>query len=204
MNAVLDFGTPPVRGLQATRDGRLVQLRPIRASDGALLEAFFSALSPATRHRRFHGGVNNVTPALLQRMTQPDPRHEMALLAIAVDAGRTRCVGEARYAAGDGPPGEREFALVVADAWQGAGLGSTMLRRLDRHARDQGVERLVGDVLADNAPMIALARRHGYAVQRHPTDARLLRMSRALEPARPVAAACPAWCCIDGMQLGCA
>jgi acetyltransferase len=166
--------------LRATRDGRLALLRAVRESDVALLDAFFNGLSQGSRRRRFHGGVRSLTPALLQHMTHPDPRQELALLAITLEAAQAVCIGEARYAVGDGPAAEREFALVVADHWQGAGLGSAMLHSLTGHAQAHGVERLVGDVLADNAAMIRMAQRNGYTVHTHPSDARLLRLTRAV------------------------
>lgn len=168
-----------------TADCRLVLLRSVRHGDEPLLEAFFGGLSPASRLRRFHSGVVAVPPGWLHRMTHPDPRHEWALIALAFDDDRPVCVGEARYALGDGPPGEREFALTVADAWQGAGLGGELLRRLAEHAGRHGVRRLVGDVLRDNLAMAALARRHGYTVRTSPYDARLLRATRDLEAGAP-------------------
>lgn len=108
---------------------------------------------------------------------------DQALLAIALVAGQLVCIGEAGYAVGDGPPGEREFALEEDNAWQGVGLGTAMLRSLARRARAHGVERLVGDVLRDNAAMLEPARRNGHAVRTHPSDPRLLRVTRALRAA---------------------
>jgi acetyltransferase len=133
--------------------------------------------------------VNSLPPSWLQWMVHPDPLRDVALLAIAVDGRHPVCVGEARYALGDGPAGEREFALVVADEWQGVGLGSELLRQLGHRAALQGVERLVGDVMRDNLPMIELARRHGYAVRTHRADPRLLQVARSMGDApRPGAA----------------
>jgi GNAT superfamily N-acetyltransferase len=92
-------------------------------------------------------------------------------------------VGEARYAVGDGLGCDREFALAVADPWQGQGIGSRLLRELTVHAQRAGVERLYGDVLHDNLPMIALAESQGYVVGRHPDGPRLLRVAKVLHEA---------------------
>jgi acetyltransferase len=177
---MLEFNTRPMPELQSARDGRVALLRAVRESDVALLEAFFNGLTPASRRRRFHGGVNGLTPALLQHMTRPDPRHELALVLVTFEDKRVACIGEARYAVGDGPADEREFSLAVADAWQGVGLGSGLMRSLVRHARTRGVARLVGDVMRDNLPMIELALHSGFTVQSHPADARLLRATHAI------------------------
>jgi acetyltransferase len=176
---MLEFNTRPMPELQSARDGRVAMLRAVRESDGALLEAFIQRLSPASRRRRFHGGVNTLTPALLQHMTRPDPRRELALVLVAFEDRRVACIGEARYAVGDGPADEREFSLVVADDWQRVGLGAGLMRSLIRHAPMQGVSRLVGDVLRDNLPMVELGLGLGFTVQSHPDDPRLLRLTRA-------------------------
>lgn len=168
--------------LHAGRDGRLVLLRELRATDLALLGEFIDALSATARRQRFHGAVKVLPRSLLQGMSQADPHHELVLLAISVDSGR--CIGEARYMLGDDAPAAREFALVVADAWQGAGLGQAMLCTLQAHARQRGVERLVGDLMRENLAMIGLAQNNRYALRRHPGDPRLLRATLELSRAQ--------------------
>lgn len=168
--------------LWTTRDCRMVLLRPIGGDDAALFESFINGLSPRSRMLRFHTGLTSLPPSWLQWMTRPDPRHEHVLLAIAEEQGKPTCIGEARYALGDGPPGEREFALVIADGWQGAGLGRALLTQLTEHAEQHGVTQLVGDVMRDNLPMLELARRCGYGARTHRGDARLLQVARALGP----------------------
>lgn len=157
------------------------QIRAVRAEDAATLDRFFSQLSPLSRLRRFHGGVARLPAASLERLAHPDPQRELALLAFArTDTGEV-CVGEARYALGEGEArGEREVALVVADAWQRGGLGTRLLNRLLRQAGERGVDCLRGDVQYDNLPMIGLARRLGFGVAGHPGDAGLVRIRRCL------------------------
>jgi acetyltransferase len=180
MVVALDCWSDPVTAPEWADDGESVLVRPVRAQDGPLIDAFVKDLSPISRLRRFHAGIKELSPAWLDRMTHPDMRFELALIAVLNRAGRETCIGEARYAVGGETPGEREFALVVADAWQRVGIGACLLRILTCHAERCGVARLYGDVLRDNVPMLALARRHGYEVRRHPTEARLLRVVKAL------------------------
>lgn len=181
--------TAPTPVMWSASDCRLVLLRPVRDDDASLVETFVNGLSPQSRMRRFHTGLSSLPPAWLRWMLHPDPSHDVALLAIGVENGRPVCIGEARYALGEGPPGEREFALVIADAWQGVGLGSELLRQLAEHAERRGIHRLVGDVMRDNPSMIELARRNGYAIRTHPGDPRLLQVARSLDASMPAGAA---------------
>jgi acetyltransferase len=83
-------------------------------------------------------------------------------------------VADARYVIES--EGDRaEFAVVVADHWQGVGLGGALIGRLVGEARRRGLARLHGDVLADNEPMIGLVRRHGGRISPHLEDSSLVR-----------------------------
>lgn len=157
-----------------------IAVRALRPGEAARLRAFFGNLSPATRRWRFHGAVNEVPPAWIERMAHPDPLSEVVLLAEADDGADARTVGEARYVAEGAAPGTRELAVVVADGWQGHGVGTALLCALERAARRQGVQQLFGDVQRDNLAMLALAGRAGYETKRHPSDATLVRISKVL------------------------
>jgi acetyltransferase len=163
-----------------------VRIRRVRAHDTALIDEFVRNLSLTSRQRRFHAGIHELPPAWLQRMTHPEPDHELALVAVVRQDGREICVAEARYAVSDDVADGREFALAVADAWQGRGIGKTLLLSLGCHAARHAVARLVGDVLHDNLPMIELARGLGYTVRRHPAaDPRLVRVEQSFHGAWP-------------------
>lgn len=56
-------------------------------------------------------------------------------------------------------------------------LPLTLLRRYATVDRDR--EMVSGDVMRDNLPMLALARKLGFVVHRHPDDATLVRVIRA-------------------------
>ena len=57
-------------------------------------------------------------------------------------------------------PGEEtaELAVVVADEWQGRGLGRLVLRRLAGLARSRCIRAFTGTMLGDNRPMLELLR----------------------------------------------
>jgi GNAT superfamily N-acetyltransferase len=64
------------------------------------------------------------------------------------------------------PGGEvAEAAIAVVDEVQGKGLGRALLERLLAAARERGVTKFHAEVLADNAPMLALLRHAGDVVE---------------------------------------
>ncbi len=154
-----------------------VGLRVMHAADARALGAFYDGLSQASRSARFHCGVPSLPPAWLARLTQADDPNAHVLLAVAGVGTMNTIVGEARYAYE--PEVGAEFAMVVADSFQGRGLGRWMLERLVRAARDAGITMLYGDVQRDNEPMLALARAAGFRPRRS-DDPRLVTVERKM------------------------
>jgi acetyltransferase len=141
-------------------DGRQVIVRPVLAFDAAAEQDFVRALSAGSRLRRFHVGLRELPLSLLRAMTEVDHDAHVAVVAEAIgDDDEASIVADARYVRGPTPDlaaDEAEFAIAVADAWQGVGLGRALLKHLGRHAARHGVQRLVGDVLPGNRAMFAV------------------------------------------------
>lgn len=165
------------------RDGATVTLRPIRPQDLARHTRFVHALSPHTGYLRLLS-PRTPQPDELQRMTEPDYPHSLALVAIACVDGVQTEVGVARYArsvdAQAAARGSAEFAIVLADAWQGRGLARLLLDRLVAAAAAAGVRELADVTLHENLAMVGLARALGFAVRRDPQDARLTQLRKTL------------------------
>ena len=155
-------------------DGSQVTLRPIRPEDAELEQEFVKSLSHNSRYFRFMNTVRELTPAMLVRFTQIDYDREMAFVAVREEDGREIEVGVARYITS---PDARtcEFAVVVADAWQGKGLGRRMLERLIEVARWRGLRTMVGHILGGNQSMLALCKKLGFEISDHPEDAAMKR-----------------------------
>ena len=58
-----------------------------------------------------------------------------------------------------------EIGVVVADAWQGRGVGSALVGALIRRAQARGVTSLIMDVLAGNRQALALIAGHWAAAR---------------------------------------
>lgn len=141
-------------------------LRPLLREDRDIEHAFVSGLSPDTRSNRLLGGARAITREYIESLVTVDYARDMALAASTMLGGGETLIGVARYVSD--PDGQAaEFAIVVADAWQGRGIGRRLLGKLVEAARRRGVKHLYGDVLAVNRPMLELVRRLGFALSRH-------------------------------------
>jgi acetyltransferase len=146
-----------------TRSGEKLTVRPIRPEDAAAHAEAFRQVPPADVRWRFFSPIRELSPALVARLVQIDYDREMAFVASRNATGET--VGVARLIRE--PDGdEAEFAIIVGAPMKGEGLGRFLMERLFEWAKATGVRRIVGQVLADNAPMLAFVRRLGFAVRR--------------------------------------
>jgi acetyltransferase len=163
------------------RDGRAVTLRPIRPEDADAHAAFFAKLSPEDVRFRFFAPIRALTPEQIARMTQIDYDREMAIIASSGEDGTeaAETLGVMRIIrSGD----EGEFAIVVRSDAKGGGLGSRLMQAGLDWARAAGLRRVAGDVLAENAPMLAFVRRLGFTVTRSRDDPDLMVASIDLAP----------------------
>jgi acetyltransferase len=145
------------------RDGTEVIVRPIRAEDEELIVKHFSTFSEHTIRMRFFSMIKRLTHESLIRLCHLDYDREMALVAVQHSNGELRILGVSRYYL-DPETGAAEFAVAVGDPWQGQGLGTHLMRRLIDVARQNGIKRLVGQVLRENTGMLRLVRTLGFTI----------------------------------------
>src|SRR5215471_2354289 len=79
---------------------------------------------------------------------------------------------------------EAELGVVIADRWQGAGLGTELLRRLLEIARNEGIQQIKAEILSENAAMLALAKLFHFKLVPD-DDLRSLTATLDLEPSVP-------------------
>ncbi len=116
---------------------------------------------------------------MLERFTHPEYPNSYALIATVAADERERQIGVARYASTE-RDGVAEFAVVVADEWQGHGIATDLLQGLTTAAALAGVKRLEGLVLRENDAMRKLARGLGFSTSRCADDATVVCVVKAL------------------------
>lgn len=129
-----------------------VEIRPARADDEERVRRFLTGLSPRTQTLRFFTGVNRPSASLVRALLVMDERRDV-LLAVRGEV----VVGHAMSFKGEQT--DIEIALVVADEWQGRGVGSRLARRLLHRASAAGARTLGMDVLGDNRKVLSMVRR---------------------------------------------
>ena len=153
-------------GVFDARGERLV-VRPIRPEDAEAHGVLFRSLSPEDIRYRFFNMLRELPAEQIARMTQVDYDREMAFVAVREATGET--LGVARLVREPGTDGG-EFAIVVADAMKGRGLARFLMGRLAEWGRGKGMTEMTGQVLAENAPMLAFMRRIGAVIRRLPEE----------------------------------
>jgi len=141
--------------IEATlRDGRRVRIRAIRPADRDEVVQAFDRLSSEARYTRFLAPLRTLPATVLERALHLQDAHELGLVAEIDAPDGIDIVAGARYYVL--PGGERcEFAVTVADSWQGAGLASRLMRALIQGAGARGLTHMEGFVLAENERMLA-------------------------------------------------
>jgi acetyltransferase len=167
-------------------EGRPLLLRPVRPEDLALHDEFFDHVAPADLRMRFFSSRREVPRSELARLVQVDYAREMSFLALVRGAdGRDELLGVVR-AVCDPDNVDAEFGIIVRSDLKAHGLGTALMRRIVDHLRANGTQRLVGDVLQENAPMRALMADCGFAVVPAPYEPGVVRYALELQPAAPV------------------
>ena len=147
-----------------TNDKFPLFIRPVKPEDVPLFTSFFKELSPTSIYYRFFSPLKELTPRMLSRFTQIDYDREIALVALDDNPETERMLGVARIM-GDPDGKTGEFAVLVADPWQGKGIATCLLKNLLSIAEERGFQRIHGLVLRENRGMISLGQKLGFALQ---------------------------------------
>ena len=164
-------------------------LRDIESADEAELQRGFLRLSADEVRMRFMYPLKALTHDLAVRLTQLDPNRDIALVLAAPEpAGAAQIYAVVR--ASRTPSYQHrmrtdaEFAIVIPRALSSQGLGKKLMLELIQRCQAIGIRSLWGDVLAENAAMLALARKLDFTVQKHPDrdfgGGNLVRVVRAI------------------------
>lgn len=132
-----------------SRDGREVILRPIRPDDRLIEKELIEGLSADSSRYRFFCHVKEATESMLRLFCDVDNKNAVAIIAEYHTNTARRNVGVVRLNV-DPDQESAEFAILVADDFQGTGLGRKLMETLMKIAQGKKLKKIYGSVLADN------------------------------------------------------
>jgi acetyltransferase len=150
------------------KDGALVTIRPIRPEDEPLMVQFHKTLSERSVYLRYFFSLSLSTRVEHERLVRicfAGYDRGFALVADRRDpkTGQHEVLGVGRFSAINRT--EAEAAVLVSDPWQGRGLGTELLASVARVAREEGFQRLWGEILRENLAVQAIFKKSGFTLR---------------------------------------
>jgi acetyltransferase len=146
------------------RDGRTVFLRPIKPEDEPLWLEMFQNFSEKSLRNRFFNVIKDAPHEMRVRYCNIDYDREIAIVAEISEDMRKKIVGVVRVPIE--PNGKKgEIAFIVADPWQGLGLGSKMVDHVIEICKDKKLETIYAIMMSDNHNAINLVKKMGFIIE---------------------------------------
>jgi acetyltransferase len=155
-------------------------VRPMKPEDELLIGAMLGRVTAEDLRLRFFAPLKSFSHAFLARLTQLDYAREMAF--IAIEEGRGEAAGAVRLHADPGHV-EAEYAILLRSDLKGIGLGRALMELIIDWAKAEQLQRVHSQVLAENAPMLALCRDLGFEIALDPDDISVRRVALDLSKA---------------------
>lgn len=163
--------------------GEAFLLRPIRPEDADAHAAMLSRFSSEDMRFRFFSPLKKLPVEQIVRLADIDYTREMAIIAVHEASQHT--VGVARLVRNDTDGTVAEFAVAIDPSFKKYGLGSVLMGKIIDWGQSQGVKEIQGQILADNAPMLAFIERLGFKVLRLPDEPDMKEAKLALPRGAP-------------------
>jgi acetyltransferase len=146
-------------------DGTRVLMRPLTQQDGALYPEFAAHVTLEDARLRFFTAISELSQERISELTHID--FERAMAFIAIDEATGLMLGVVRLHL-DNDRRNGEYAVTVRSALKGHGLGWLLMQRIVDYARMIGLERIHGQVLAENTTMLRMCAELGFHVADDP------------------------------------
>jgi len=162
-----DFGLSELH--ETLQGGERVLIRRAQPQDMALYSEFLADVRAEDLRLRFFGRITELSAAEIDKLRHLDYRHEMAFIALNEDTrqmlGLVRLIDELDETTA-------QFAILVRSRLKGHGLGWLLMRRVIDYAKEKGLRRIYGDVLAENTTMLQMCAELGFHAEDIGSDIR--------------------------------
>jgi acetyltransferase len=145
-------------------DGRSVLLRPIKPEDEPLWLEMFQSFSEESIRCRFFEIVKDTPHEFRVRYCNIDYDKEIAIVAEITEGGHRKILGVVRVSL---EPDRKngELAFIIADPWQGLGLGTKMVNYVIEICKDMKIETIYAIILPDNYRAVGLMKKMGFNIK---------------------------------------
>ena len=135
--------------------------RAIRPEDEPRWHELVASCSAESLRARFFSTIGKTTHKMATRYCYIDYDREMAIVALINERGRKRMIGVGRLVA-DPDHIDAEYAILVADQWQGHGVGTMLTSHCLKTAKRWGIRRVYGGTMIENRRMVATFKEQGF------------------------------------------
>jgi acetyltransferase len=147
------------------KDGMRVLLRPIKPEDEPLWHAMLASCSQESIWFRFRYLFKQTTHEMATRYCFIDYDREIAIVAEVEADDQRKLIGVGRLVA-DADHTDAEYAVLVADAYQGIGLGSLLTDYCLEICKGWGIGTVVAETAPENHRMLSIFANRGFELDR--------------------------------------
>jgi acetyltransferase len=147
------------------KDGTKILLRPIKPEDEPRWHDLLASCSQESIWYRFRYLFKQTTHEMATRFCFIDYDREIAIVAEIDDGPDRKLVGVGRLVA-DADHTNADYAVLVADAWQGRGLGSLLTDYCLEICSSWGIDTVVVETTPGNDRMINVFAHRGFDLDR--------------------------------------
>jgi acetyltransferase len=160
------------------RDNWRIFVRPIRAADDLLIRDLLGHVSKEDLRLRFFDSIKEFSQPFIAKLAELDGQHAMAF--VAFDEAGSEALGVV-WLYYDSMHGTGEYAILLKSDLKGRGLGWALMQRIIEYARSEGLSRIEGQILQENAVMLKMCRELGFEIKTDAEDRGLCDVTLPLE-----------------------
>ncbi len=146
------------------KNGKMLKIRPIKATDERLLQGLYYSLDEDDRYLRFFSHDRKFPHKFVQPLVNIDYQTDMILVGESLEEGEQKIVASAAFFKTH-QPSTVELGIVVKKNFRKTGIAKFLLDYLITIARELNYKYFTGSILLENKPMLYILNNSGYPMK---------------------------------------